>query len=354
MPLPSAAALLRWYDRHRRSMPWRAEPGEQPNPYHVWLSEIMLQQTTVAAVVPYFRRFLERFPTVQALAAAAETDVMAAWAGLGYYARARNLHACARQVMALGGFPGDPAGLLALPGIGPYTAAAIASIGFGVPTVAVDGNVERVAARVFGIERPLPGSRRAIAAAACRLGEHQEAQTRPADFTQALFDLGATVCTSRSPACGICPWRDPCAARIAGTASELPRRDAKPPRPLRHGAQFWLEDASGDVLLERRAPDGLLGGMLGLPGTPWRAEPWPEAEALQHAPQPAFWRLAGQARHGFTHFDLALDVYAGSVPRIAAVGLLRSGAELDGEALPTVMKKCVRLAKEIGSVFTFR
>ncbi len=326
-------------------MPWRALPGQAPDPYRVWLSEIMLQQTKVAAVVPYFERFLARFPTIQALAAAPEAEVMEAWAGLGYYARARNLHACARRVTEMGGFPSDVQGLRALPGVGPYTAAAVASIAFGVPVVPVDGNVERVAARVAAITEPLPAARPAIAAAAARLGEDPDAQARPADFTQALFDLGATLCTPRAPACALCPWRESCAAQAEGIAADLPRKAPKAVRPLRHGAQFWLVDSAGQVLLRRRPPQGLLGGMLELPGTPWRGEPWPLQDALTHAPQPAAWRLAGQAAHGFTHFELHMDIYAAQVPAITADGLLRRVDALDGEALPTVMRRCIRVAQ---------
>ena len=343
-PGPPAAALLHWYDRHRRRMPWRALPGEAADPYRVWLSEIMLQQTTVVAVIPYFRRFLTRFPTVQTLAAAPEAEVMEAWAGLGYYARARNLHACARHVTEMGGFPSDVQGLRALPGVGPYTASAVASIAFGVPTVPVDGNVERVAARIAAVAEPLPGARPAIAAVAARLGEDPDARARPSDFTQALFDLGATICTPRAPACALCPWRGDCLAHAQGIAAELPRKSPKPPRPLRHGAHFWLTDAQGRVLLRRRPPAGLLGGMLELPGTPWRTEPWSTAEALALAPQPAPWRLAGTAEHGFTHFQLRMQVYAAQAGAITADGLLRPVATLDAEALPTVMRRCIRVA----------
>jgi len=336
--------LLRWYDRHRRRMPWRALPNERPDPYQVWLSEIMLQQTTVAAVIPYYERFVMRFPTVEVLAAAEDGAVMQAWAGLGYYARARNLLACARRVAALGGFPADVDGLRALPGIGEYTAAAVASIAFNIPVVPVDGNVERVAARVFAIEEALPNARRSVAAAAARLGQDPAAQARPADFTQALFDLGATVCTPRAPACVICPWVEGCRGRALGIAEALPRKAPKPARPLRYGAQFWLTDAAGQVLLRRRPPRGLLGGMLELPGAPWRAEPWAAPEALTHAPQPADWRLAGQAEHGFTHFALTMDIYAARVERITAEGLLRDAGALADEALPTVMRRCIRVA----------
>jgi A/G-specific adenine glycosylase len=343
-PVPAAADLLRWYDRHRRTMPWRAASGHTADPYHVWLSEIMLQQTTVAAVIPYFRRFLTQFPTVDALAAAPSDDVMAAWAGLGYYARARNLHACARQVAAQGGFPRDVDGLLALPGIGSYTAAAIASIAFGCPVVPVDGNVERVSARVFAIGAPLPGARRQVAAAAERLGADPDARARPADFTQALFDLGATVCTPRNPACALCPWMAACRGRAAGGPERLPVKAPKRARPVRYGASFWLEDGGGQVLLRRRPPTGLLGGMLELPGTAWRDRPWTEAEAVEQAPQPAAWRHAGTATHGFTHFELRLDVLAAQVGSITADGLLHAVERLQEAALPTVMRRCIAVA----------
>ncbi len=345
IPPPSADALLTWYDRNRRRLPWRAAPGETADPYRVWLSEIMLQQTTVAAVLPYYESFLTRFPTVAALAASEESAVMAAWAGLGYYARARNLHACARAVAAVGGFPGDIDGLRALPGIGPYTAAAVAAIAFGVPAVPIDGNVERVAARAFAIERALPAAKPDIAAAAAALGAQPAAIARPSDFAQALFDLGATVCTPTSPACGVCPWLGACAGQRAGTAELLPRKAAKAARPPRHGVAFWLTDGDGRVLLRRRPPRGLLGGMTELPGTPWRAAPWPDAEWTGHAPMPAGWRAAGEVRHGFTHFELRLEVRAASVPRIVADGFLRDAHALKGEALPSVMRKCVAVAR---------
>ena len=328
-------------------MPWRCLPGEAPDPYRIWLSEIMLQQTTVVAVIPYFERFLQRFLTIDRLAAAEEGAVMAAWAGLGYYARARNLHACARRVVELGGFPGPLEGLRALPGVGPYTAAAVAAIAFGVPVVPVDGNVERVAARLFAIDTPLPGARPAISAAAAQFGVDPAAQARPSDFAQALFDLGATICTPATPACAICPLLADCAGRRAGIAGSLPVKAPKKARPQRYGAHFWLTDAAGQVLLRRRPPRGLLGGMTELPGSPWRAEPWTAQEAMAQAPMPADWRLAGRALHGFTHFELAIDVYAATVPAIvpaiAAEGFLRPVAALDEEAIPTVMRKCVRL-----------
>ena len=343
--LSPAAELLAWYDRHRRRMPWRHEPGEAADPYRVWLSEIMLQQTTVAAVIPYFQRFLSRFPTVEALAATDEGEVMAAWAGLGYYARARNLHACAKQVAARGAFPSDLAGLRALPGIGAYTSAAIAAIAFGVPVVPVDGNVERVAARFAAITQQLPAARAAIATAAAALGNHPVAQARPSDFAQALFDLGATVCTPANPACALCPLMEGCRARRAGIAAGLPRKAAKKLRPQRYGAHFWLTDPAGQVLLRRRPPRGLLGGMTELPGTEWRCTPWSLEEAEGAAPAQAAWRRVGQAVHGFTHFELTIDVYSADVPAIQADGFLRPAARLTEEALPTVMRKCIRVAQ---------
>jgi A/G-specific adenine glycosylase len=347
-PPPDPAQLLRWYDRHRRIMPWRALPGEAPDPYRVWLSEIMLQQTTVAAVIPYFEKFLALFPNVAVLAQAETTSVMAAWAGLGYYARARNLHACARAVAARGGvFPDRLEGLRALPGIGPYTARAIAAIAFNQPVVPVDGNVERVMARLYNITIPLPAAKRALALAADRFGSHPAAHARPGDFAQALFDLGATICTRR-PACGICPLAAGCAGRIAGAPETLPSRAAKPARPLRHGALFWLTDAGGQVLLRRRPDAGLLGGMTELPGTEWRSEPWTQDAALLAGPMPADWRRAGQVRHVFTHFELRLDVFAARVETIRAAGFLARASALQAEALPSVMRKGVALALRAG------
>jgi len=335
--------LLRWYGRHRRQMPWRALPGQSADPYRVWLSEIMLQQTTVAAVIPYFEKFVRRFPDVKSLARAPEAEVMQAWAGLGYYARARNLHACAKAVAAMGAFPTDIEGLRALPGIGPYTAAAVAAIAFGVPVVPIDGNVERVVARRFAIAAPLPEAKRAIAEGAARLGAEPAARARPSDFAQALFDLGATVCTPRDPACGICPWTTVCEGRRLGIAAELPRKAAKRPRPVRHGVHFWLTDAAGRVLLRRRPPRGLLGGMTEFPGTPWRSEPWTAAESSSYAPMPAAWRDVGDVRHGLTHFELFVRVQAARVEAITAEGFLRDAGALAQEALPSVMRKCARL-----------
>ena len=342
-----AESLLRWYDRHRRRLPWRVEPGNTPDPYRVWLSEIMLQQTTVTAVIPYYERFVRRFPTIEALAGAPLDDVLSLWAGLGYYARARNLHACARAVVAADGFPRDPTGLRALPGIGAYTATAIGAIAFDTPGVPVDGNVERVIARLFGVGEPLPSAKPALRKLAERLGDDPVAVARPSDFAQALFDLGATVCTPATPACAICPWMQACVARQRGVTTELPRRAVKKDRPLRLGVHFWLQDADGHVLLRRRDENGLLGGMAELPGTPWRAAPWPREEALAHAPMPADWRNAGQVRHGFTHLELHIELYAAQVRRIKAVGFLHPIERLGDAALPSLMRKCVRMASVV-------
>jgi A/G-specific adenine glycosylase len=301
----------------------------------------MLQQTTVTAAIPYYQRFVRRFPTLQALAAAPMEGVMAAWAGLGYYARARHLHSCAR-IRARDGIPHVSAELRRLPGIGHYTATAIAAIAFNQPGVPVDGNVERVVARAFAITQPLPGAKPVIHAAAIRLGEAPEAQARPSDFAQALFDLGATICTSAEPSCFLCPWANSCAGLQAGMPSALPYKAPPRRRPVRYGVHFWLADGVGNVLLRRRPAEGLLGGMMELPGTTWRAEPWDE-NAFSSAPMPAIWRIAGEVRHGFTHFELRLRVMAAQVAEIHAEGSTVPIETLAEQALPSVMRKCVAL-----------
>ncbi len=338
---PSSSDLLAWYDRHRRVLPWRMGTAA-PDPYRVWLSEVMLQQTTVAAVGPRYDRFLRRFPSVAALAEAPWEAVAEEWAGLGYYARARNLHAGAKAVLAAGGFPRDAEGLRAIPGIGAYTAAAVAAIAFGQPVVPLDGNVERVTARVFAVAEPLPGAKRRLDALAQRWMAEAEARARPGDFAQALFDLGATICTPRRPACALCPWREGCAARRAGIQEGLPVKAPKRARPFRHGVQFWAEDPAGRVLVRRRPPEGLLGGMLELPGTPWRDEPWTLTEALDHAPLPglAWQEVPGEARHGFTHFELGMRLLraaatAGPAPESCA--WMTPAAARD--AMPTAMRR---------------
>jgi A/G-specific adenine glycosylase len=297
MTVDASNALLRWYDAHKRRLPWRAEPGETSDPYRVWLSEIMLQQTTVAAVRPYFEKFLTLWPTVAALAAADEAEVMAAWAGLGYYARARNLIACARQVAKLGGFPDDGAGLRALPGIGRYTAAAIAAIAFGRRAVVVDGNVERIVARLFAVEQPLPGARAALYDLAAAITPER----RNGDFAQAMMDLGATICTPRNPACSLCPLSDRCAARRRNAQADFPVKAAKAAKPRRQGVAYWLQH-DDHVLLVRRPARGMLGGMLALPSAAWADE----AGDIGAAPAAADWCEAGSVDHVFTHFALTM------------------------------------------------
>ena len=331
----AAAALLRWYDREARVLPWRIGPaeraaGQRPDPYRVWLSEVMLQQTTVASVKGYFHRFTDRWPDVQALAAAADAEVMAEWAGLGYYARARNLIACARTVAAQGGFPDTLDGLRALPGIGAYTAASVAAIAFDRSETVVDGNVERVVARLFALTDPLPRAKPALARLAARLTPLQ----RPGDFAQAMMDLGATVCTPRNPRCGACPLGGFCAAQAQGIAATLPRRTAKPPKPTRRGIAYVALRSDGAPLLETRPPKGLLGGMPGWPGSDWSDDPTPAP------PLPADWRLLpGLVKHTFTHFHLELSVARAHVGADAAPASGDFRAGFDPAALPTLMRK---------------
>ena len=333
------ALLLAWYDRHHREMPWRVAPaaqagGQRADPYHVWLSEVMLQQTTVAAASGYFRAFLRAWPDVHALAAAPVEDVLAAWAGLGYYARARNLHKCARIVSQErgGAFPETEAGLRDLPGIGAYTAAAVAAIAFDRPATVVDGNVERVMARVFAVTEPLPGAKPRLTELAASLTP----QARPGDYAQAVMDLGATVCTPRRPACMVCPWRPDCRAHAEGLAERLPARAPKSAKPVRHGTVFVAEDRAGNVLVIRRPPKGLLGGMLALPSTDWRETPLPA-----NAPFAADWRETGAVRHTFTHFHLRLRVLRAIASPLPGEAMDRDEAE---SAMPTVFAKALRLA----------
>jgi A/G-specific adenine glycosylase len=339
--LPSA--LLGWYDAHARVLPWRIGPAERaagtvPDPYRVWLSEIMLQQTTVAAVRDYFHRFTRRWPTVTALAAAEDAEVMAEWAGLGYYARARNLLKCARAVADRHGgrFPDTRAALMELPGIGPYTAAAIAAIAFDRAETVVDGNVERVMARLHAVEAPLPGAKKELV----RLAGELTPRHRPGDYAQAVMDLGATVCTPRSPACGICPLIHACAGRAAGIAAELPRKQAKKVQPVRHGIAWIGRRADGAWLLETRPENGLLGGMLGWPGTDW-------SEAPQGAPPvEALWRDIGEVRHTFTHFHLRLGLRLAHLPldAVPSRGAFVPAASFRPASLPTLMRKAYDLA----------
>jgi A/G-specific adenine glycosylase len=342
---PSAAGLLAWYDRHARVLPWRVGPaarraGKRPDPYAVWLSEVMLQQTVVKAAAPYFLRFLARWPNVRSLAAAEPADIMAAWAGLGYYSRARSLIACAQAVAARpeARFPETAAELAKLPGIGPYTSAAIAAIAFGEPVAVVDGNVERVVSRLFAVGTPMPAGKTAIREALQPLVPRD----RPGEFAEAVMDLGATICTPRKPACALCPWFDPCIARRQGTQGAFPVKAAKRERPSRSGAVFVARRPDGGILLRRRPPRGLLGGMSEVPGSEW-ANPAPAAVP----PVSADWRPAGQVEHGLTHFTLTLAVHRAEVgpDTPAPAGCWWSApAALPGEALPSVMKKVIEAA----------
>ncbi|CAM4060117.1 NUDIX domain-containing protein [Palleronia rufa] len=331
--------LLAWYDRHARVMPWRIGPAERkaglrPDPYRVWLSEIMLQQTTVAAVRAYFVRFTDLWPDVSALAGADDSAVLGEWAGLGYYARARNLLKCARVVVSDHGgrFPDTRDGLLGLPGVGPYTAAAVAAIAFDRPETVVDGNVERVVSRLRAVRTPLPAAKPELTALAAALTP----RTRPGDHAQAMMDLGATVCTPRSPACGICPWRDPCAARARGIAGDLPRKSPKKPKPVRHGIAYLARRPDGAWLLETRPGSGLLGGMLGWPGAAW-VEGTPDADP----PLDADWQDAGEVRHTFTHFHLILSLRAAETCAAPSRGTWHAPPGFRASDLPTVMRKAL-------------
>ncbi|KIN63108.1 A/G-specific adenine glycosylase [Sulfitobacter noctilucicola] len=341
--------LLEWYDVHAREMPWRVGPkarkeGMRPDPYRIWMSEIMLQQTTVATVRDYFQRFVARWPTVRDLAAAEDADVMGEWAGLGYYARARNLLKCARTVVADhdGVFPADHDALLKLPGIGPYTAAAVSSIAFDLPFTVLDSNVERVMARLYDIHTPLPAAKPELMARADALTP----TLRPGDYAQAVMDLGATICSPKSPACGICPWRDPCAARRAGTQTELPKKTPKKAKPVRHGTVYLAQRDDGAWLLETRPEKGLLGGMLGWPGSEW-------IDVTSDLPQgtppvKAEWdTIAGEVRHTFTHFHLVLKVMITKVARDAepTTGHFIPPSGFRPSDLPTVMRKAFDLSQ---------
>jgi A/G-specific adenine glycosylase len=337
-----AQTLLAWYDVHRRTLPWRTPRGRRADPYHVWLSEIMLQQTTVQAVGAYYVKFLKAWPTVKALADAEQDEVLTAWAGLGYYARARNLHAAAKVVAhALGGkFPQTYDGLRALPGVGDYTAGAIAAIAFDLPYAAMDANAERVIARVAAITEPLPKSKPAMRAALQALVPER----RAGDFAQALMDLGSAICTPKRPACGTCPWHDGCEARRRGIQETLPVKGEKAVRPLKRGAAFVARDADGAILLVKRPEKGLLGSMMEPPLGPWTGAFPSHDAALAQAPFKAAWKKRpGIVRHGFTHFELEIEVYAAEVakhPKFEG----RWVADLKTAALPTVMKKIVEHA----------
>jgi A/G-specific adenine glycosylase len=345
---PEPTALLDWYDRHRRVLPWRAAPGQRGDPYRVWLSEIMLQQTTVKAVGPYYARFLVRWPDVRSLAAAPLDDVLKAWAGLGYYARARNLHACARAVVQRhdAEFPRSEAKLRTLPGIGAYTAAAIAAIAFDAPATPVDGNIERVVARLYAIDTPLPAAKPEI----FQLASALTPACRAGDFAQAMMDLGATICSPKRPACALCPWNESCAGHTRGDAETLPRRLPKREGTLRRGAAFVARRADGFLLVRTRPAKGLLGSMTEVPTTEWTQD-FDNDSALDGAPhfskggKSIVWRrIPGVVRHTFTHFPLELTVYSTEVPANtpAPTGARWIAlADIGSEALPSLMRKVV-------------
>ena len=349
-PIPTlthAHKLLSWYDRHHRELPWRVSPsaataGKRADPYHVWLSEVMLQQTTVQAVKPYFTKFLERWPKVTNLAAAPSEDVMAAWAGLGYYARARNLKKCAEAVANdhHGIFPDTEEGLRALPGIGDYTSAAVAAIAFNRPSAVMDGNVERVISRLYAIDAPLPGSKPEMKARVRELTPTD----RPGDFAQAMMDLGATICTPKRPACALCPFRDDCLALAEHEPERFPVKAAKKEKPVRVGAAFVAVTENGEILLRRRIETGLLGGMTEVPTTAWTAR-IDGGTDIDHAPFDSDWHPCGAITHVFTHFELRLSVFRTRIPAgKEPTGWWVPIEKLDDEALPTVMKKVITQA----------
>ncbi len=334
----AAPLLLDWYRRHARDLPWRAKPGAGlPDAYAVWLSEVMLQQTTVQAVKPYFAKFLARWPDVGALAAAEEADVLAAWAGLGYYSRARNLVKCAAEVAAMGGFPRSEAGLRKLPGIGDYTAAAIAAIAFGQRAVVIDANVERVVARLFAIDDPLPGARALIRARADAITPQEHA----GDFAQAMMDLGSGICTARDARCLLCPVQEICAGRATGDPVRLPVKAKKKAKPQRRGTAFVIL-REGEVWLVTRPGRGMLGGMRSLPDDGWSAR----GDGEQAPPVQGAWKAGGVVRHSFTHFDLELGVaiFAGSEIQPEGEGEWWPVAQLEEAGLPTLFAKAARLA----------
>lgn len=340
-----SAAILRWYDHNARTLPWRTPPGEiangkKPDPYRVWLSEIMLQQTTVATVAPRYQEFLRRWPTVMKMAAAPVEDILGQWAGLGYYARARNLHKCAVVVANEHGgkFPNLEEELKALPGIGDYTAAAIAAIAFDRRAIVVDGNIERIVSRLFEIETPLPAAKIEIKENADEIWPVK----RSGDFAQGLMDLGATICRPKAPLCLLCPISKHCRAFASGKAERLPVKAPKKQKPTRRGLVYAMRNSKGELLFERRPDRGLLGGMLGLPGPDWHEA----SETLPHVelPASAAWEKAGEARHTFTHFHLVLDVYCAPSPKGYRRKDNQQWIDPDKAQLPTVMRKAVEVA----------
>lgn len=339
-----STALLDWYDQNARTLPWRNRHTSPSDPYHVWLSEIMLQQTTVPTVIPYFESFLTLWPTVDALAGAELDDILHAWQGLGYYARARNLHKCAGVVSRdhAGLFPDNETDLLKLPGVGPYTAAAIAAIAFKLPTVPVDGNIERVMSRLHAIEEPVRQTKDRVRSLATEIMPGD----RAGDFAQALMDLGSMVCRPKSPKCEQCPWSGSCVAFKKGKADQYPVKLAKKPKPVRHGVAFWLQNAEGDIWLRKRPLRGLLGGMIEVPSTDWREQPWAAVEIEDMKLLNADWtEITGHVTHTFTHFHLKISVWAGvTSANNNEDGFWCSPDQFSEQALPTLMKKIVRHA----------
>ncbi len=345
IPAKISDSLLDWYDANARALPWRNPPGVAPPndeawPYRVWLSEVMLQQTTVAAVKPYFEKFTQVWPTVFDLARASDEDIMAAWAGLGYYSRARNLVKCAREIVARGGFPQTEVELRKLPGVGAYTAAAIAAIAFGERAVVVDANVERVVARLFAIEEPLPAARKAI----CMHADSITPDARAGDFAQAVMDLGSGICTTRAPRCLLCPLRKECRGYAAGTPERLPVKPAKKNKPERTGTAFWIERGKGDkaeVWLVQREGTGMLGGMRALPDDGWNAR----ADGEGSPPIAGGWEPMGVVRHTFTHAHLTLKVdRLSTVIEPEGPGQWWPISEIESAGLPTLFAKAARLA----------
>ena len=336
-----STTVLNWYDTSARDLPWRMLGSRHSNPYQVWLSEIMLQQTTVITVIPYFQDFLQRWPTVDAMAAADLDDILHAWQGLGYYARARNLHKCAQVITDEydGVFPNSEKQLLELPGVGPYTAAAISAIAFNTPTVPVDGNIERVISRLYAIDEPVRQSKERVRALATEILPID----RPGDFAQALMDLGATICRPKSPTCEQCPWQVACEAFKAGTVEKFPVKAKKKQKPTRHGVAFWLQNDDGAIWMRKRPPRGLLGGMIEVPSTDWREQLWSNSEVRDLVPLNAEWKaLEGQVTHTFTHFHLLIEVWAGTTSaNTNADGFWCAPEQFSELALPTLMKKIV-------------
>lgn len=335
-----AKSLLDWYDKERRDLPWRMIPGVPADPYKVWMSEIMLQQTTVVTVKAYYLDFLSKWPTIQDMASADLDEILHAWQGLGYYARARNLHKCA-QIVTLehnGQFPDDEARLLKLPGIGPYTAAAITAIAYGHKATPVDGNVERVVSRIFKVEAQLPSAKKELTALAQTLTPDE----RAGDFAQAMMDLGATVCSPKKTACGVCPWMKGCKARLEGNPTDYPKKAPKKPKPTRKGYAFWLVRKDDNAVLLRRRPEkGLLGGMIEIPSTEWLETPVERVDAHLSAPISSVWKeMPGVVRHTFTHFHLELTVlYGTSNDDAVEDSFWVRRNDFKDHALPTVMKK---------------